>query len=336
MQILNNFLLKDLNTFGMDVKCAHFVRIEQESDIQDIDKAELFNAPCYILGGGSNTLFTKDFDGTVIQPDFKGIEIKENNNDNVLLRVAAGEKWEDLINYCIENQYYGIENLVGIPGLVGSSPVQNIGAYGVELKDCFDSVEGFYIPDLQDFILTGPQCQFGYRNSVFKNALKNKCLITHVLLRLSKIENYTITYRVLYEELKKSGTLVNLNILTNTILQIRNSKLPDIRKIGCAGSFFQNPLILHSQYEELLANHPNLAHYPVDDVYVKISAGQLIEMTGWRGKRVGNVGIYPQQALVLVNYGNATPQEIIDVYENIIHDVYELFNIRLQPEVNII
>lgn len=320
----------------MDVKCARFIRIEQESDIADIAKADLFDAPCYILGGGSNTLFTKNFDGTVIQPAFTGIEIKEENNDEVLLRVAAGEKWDDLITYCIENQLYGIENLAGIPGLVGSSPVQNIGAYGMELKDCFDSVEGFYIPDLQDFILTCPQCQFGYRNSVFKNALKGKCLITHVLLRLSKKEHYNFSYKILYNEFAAGAIPVSLTTVTQTILKIRNSKLPDITQIGCAGSFFQNPIILRSQLEELLTDYPHLAYFPVDDVYVKISAGQLIDMAGWKGKRVGNVGIYPYQALVLVNYGGASPREIIDLYENIIHDVYEIFNIRLQPEVNIL
>lgn len=329
-----NYSLKKLNTFGMDSQCAIFIAMEDPTDVFKLDKAHVFEHPHYILGSGSNTLFTKRFEGTVIHPVFKGIEIKEETDDDVLLRVAAGETWSDFIDYCIQNQYYGLENLIGIPGLVGSAPVQNIGAYGVEVKDCIDRVEGYYTNTTQEFILAAAQCQFGYRNSLFKNGLKGKALITYVWFRLSKKEHYNLSYKALADEMEHQE--LSLKSVTDCILKIRNSKLPNLDEIGCAGSFFKNPIILRSRLAELLENFPDLTSYHVDDEYVKLAAGQLIEKAGWKGKRVGNAGVYDKQALVVVNYGNATAEEITNVYQSVIQDVYAMFDILLSPEVNIL
>lgn len=336
MQLSSDFSLKAYNTFGVDVNCARFLQIETIDDIREVFKANIFDLPHYILGGGSNTLFTKPFNGVIIHPVFKGIEVVEDNEEYAVLRVAAGEEWDSLIQYCIQHHLYGLENLIGIPGLVGSAPVQNIGAYGVEVKDCIDKVEGFYTDNGQEFELANQQCQFGYRNSVFKNALKGKCLITYVWFKLSKREHFTLTYKVLDNEMKNSQLPLTLENISQTILKIRNSKLPDISKIGCAGSFFQNPIILKSQYQELVEKIPDLISFPVDDDYVKLAAGQLIEKAGWKGKRVGNAGVWPYQALVVVNYGDAKPEEISNVYQLVIREVYDRFDIRLHPEVNIL
>ncbi len=334
MNVQFNFPLRQHNTFGMDVLCSRFIQLDDVSEIATLDKADVFDSQHYILGEGSNTLFTKFYQGTIIHPAFKGIEIIEDNSDDVLIKAAAGEAWSSLMDFCRTHQLYGLENLVGIPGLVGSSPVQNIGAYGVEVKDRIEKVEGFYTGNMQEFSLTAPQCQFGYRNSLFKNALKGKCIITYVWFRLSKRPHFTLTYKALANEME--GKQPTLELVMDTILKIRNSKLPDVRQIGSAGSFFKNPIVLRSQYAELLEKFPDLVSYPVDDDYVKLAAAQLIEKTGWRGKRIGDAGVYPFQALVLVNYGQAKPEEIIHIFQNIKSDVSSLFDISLQPEVNIL
>ncbi len=334
MNVQYDYPLEMYNTFGMDVLCSLFIQLDAEEEIREFYEAGVFNHPHYILGGGSNTLFTGNYRGTIIHPCFKGIEVMEESDDAVLLRVAAGEEWSALTNYCRENRLFGIENLVGIPGLVGSSPVQNIGAYGVEVKDCIEKVEGYYTANMQEFSLTAAQCQFGYRNSVFKNALKGKCLITRVWFRLSKKRQFNLTYKALADAME--GQYPTLDSVMDAILTIRNSKLPDIRKIGCAGSFFKNPVIARAQHAELIAQFPDLVSYPADEDYVKLAAGQLIEKAGWKGRRVGNAGVYPQQALVVVNYGGAKPEEIVFVYQSVIADVKKMFDITLHPEVNII
>lgn len=334
MKVYRNHSLKDHNTFGMDVRCTQFVVMEHPDEGEALYAAHLFEAPFHILGGGSNVLFTKDFAGTIIHPAFKGIEVMDDSDTNQLIRVAAGEEWDDVINYCLRHRLYGLENLVGIPGRAGSAPVQNIGAYGVEVKDCIDRVEGFRTDNLQPFVLSAEQCKFGYRDSIFKNEMRGKCLITHVWFQLSKKEHYTLTYKALANEINDQD--LSLETVTQCILRIRNSKLPDIRKIGCAGSFFKNPVVPESQYRMLLAQHPDLVSYPAADGMVKLAAGQLIEKAGWKGKRIGNAGVYPQQALVVVNYGGASPEEIQHLYQQVILDVEKLFNIRLNPEVNIL
>jgi len=336
MVIHENCSVKEYNTFKMDVHCARLACVEHPEEVQQMAEQGLFQSEHFILGGGSNVLFTQDFAGTIIHPVFKEIEVVEESADEVLLRVAAGEEWEHLQLYCLQHQLYGIENLIGIPGLVGSAPVQNIGAYGVEVKNTIASVEGLRTDTLQPFALTNAQCHFGYRDSIFKRELKGKCFITHVTFRLSKREHYTLAYKALSQELERRNLQPSLQNITDCILHVRNSKLPDISKIGCAGSFFQNPIVPQAQFEQLLLTVPDLVSYPADDGFVKLAAGQLIEKAGWKGRRVGDAGVYDKQALVLVNYGNATPQEIVSVFRQVIEDVKKRFGVILSPEVNLL
>jgi len=336
MKIFSDFSLLPYNTFAMNVQCRRFILLEQETDIAALQETDFNDGPFYILGGGSNSLFTQDYDGTIVHPAFKGMQVMEEDSEQVLLRVAAGENWNDFQQYCIDHQWYGLENLVGIPGLVGSSPVQNIGAYGVEVKDCIDHVEGFYLKDFSRFSMDNNACHFAYRNSIFKQELKGKCLISAVWFKLSKKQLFNLSYKALANELETQKCELTLRTVTESILRVRNSKLPDISKVGCAGSFFKNPIVPRNQFEALLANTPDLVSYPVDETQVKMAAGQLIEKAGWKGKRIGDAGVYPLQALVLVNYGTAKPQEIVDVCNQVIADVKKLFGVELSPEVNII
>lgn len=336
MQIYENYSVKELNTFKMDVCCARFVCVEHPEEVRQLAEQGFFQSEHFILGGGSNVLFTQDYAGTVIHPVFKGMEVIEETDDDVLLRVAAGEEWEQLQQYCLQHQLYGIENLIGIPGLVGSAPVQNIGAYGVEVKDSIARVEGLRTDTLQPFALSNAQCHFGYRDSIFKRELKHKCFITHVIFRLSKRERYTLTYKALNAELDRCGMKPSLQNITDCILRVRNSKLPDISKIGCAGSFFKNPVLTQAEFEQLQQTFPDLVSYPAEEGHVKLSAGQLIEKAGWKGRRNGDAGVYDKQALVLVNYGMATPQEIVSLCQQVIDDVNKLFGVTLAPEVNIL
>lgn len=336
MKITKNFNLLEHNTFGMDVLCSVFVEIEKDSDVLVAIQDGWLQGDWFILGGGSNVLFTKNYDGTILHPTFKGIETLEENEDSVLLRVAAGECWSDLTNYCLQHKLYGLENLIGIPGLVGSAPVQNIGAYGVEVKDTIEKVEGIRLDSCEKFQLTNTECHFGYRDSIFKNELKGKCFITHVCFRLSKKQHFNLTYKALSSALETEHLEPTLENIAHTIEAVRNSKLPDITKIGCAGSFFKNPIVEKSTYEQLLVRVPDLVSYPVDDNHVKLAAGQLIDKAGWKGKQIGNAGIYPKQALVVVNFGGAKPEEISNVYHRVIQDVNEQFGIQLSPEVNIL
>lgn len=336
MQIYENYSVKEHNTFMMDVRCARFVCVEHPDEVRQLAEHGVFQSEHFILGGGSNVLFTQDYVGTIIHPVFKGMEVLEETEDDVLLRVAAGEEWKQLQQYCLQHQLYGIENLIGIPGLVGSAPVQNIGAYGVEVKDTIARVKGLRTDTLQPFALSNAQCNFGYRDSIFKRELKHKCFITHVIFRLSKHEHYTLTYKALSQELDRYNLQPSLQNITDCILRVRNSKLPDISKIGCAGSFFKNPIVPQAQYEQLLLTTPDLVSYPADNGRVKLSAGQLIEKAGWKGRRNGDAGVYDKQALVLVNYGMATPQEIVSLCQQVIDDVNKLFGVTLAPEVNIL
>ena len=290
--------------------------------------------PFYILGGGSNTLFTKDFDGFIVHPAFTGIEVMEQTEDAVVLKVAAGEPWDNLIHYCIKRQYYGIENLTAIPGLVGSAPVQNIGAYGVEVKDTVLKVEGYVISTGKPFTLSNAECKFAYRNSIFKQELKHDCIITYVWFQLSRIKHFTLSYQGLAKALEERELPLSLHNVSDCVRKIRDAKLPDPAIVGNGGSFFKNPVIPDEQYRELLVKFPDLVAYDAPDGQKKLSAGQLIEKAGWKGKQVGNAGTWKNQALVLVNYGGATPEEVLNVAETIIKDVNNLFGITLEMEIN--
>lgn len=320
----------------MDVLCSRFIEVEHPDEVPKLVSEGVFQSPFFILGGGSNVLFTQDFEGIVVHPAFKGIEVLEDTDNEKVVCVAAGEEWDTLQQFCLEHNLYGLENLIGIPGNVGSAPVQNIGAYGTEVKDCIELVEGWRLDTNAPFRFTNAECRFGYRDSVFKNGLKNKCLITHVTFRLSKTERYNLKYKALADELQNRQLPPSLKNVTDSILHVRNSKLPDITKIGCAGSFFKNPLIPQSQFEPLKREFPDLVSYPAPDGMVKLAAGQLIEKAGWKGRRMGDAGVYDKQALVIVNYGGATPEEVMSVCKAVIRDVEQMFHVRIVPEVNIL
>ena len=332
MKIYSNFSLKNHNTFGLDVKCSRFIAIEDETEVPEAIH-QLGDQPFYVLGGGSNVLFTKDFEGTIVHMQTSGIAIVEEDEAMVKVTAAAGESWENFVNYCVAHGFYGVENLIGIPGLVGSCPVQNIGAYGAEVKDVIDSVEGFYIADGQPFVMSNVDCHFGYRNSIFKNELKNRCLITKVVFRLSKEEKYNLSYRALSEKLQ--GESLSLKKVADTVSAIRKSKLPDVHELGSAGSFFKNPVVSQETLDTLLQRFPDLVHYPAVGG-VKLAAGQLIDLCQWKGHRIGQVGTYPLQALVIVNYGGATGKDVVDFYSRIQADVYQKFGVKIEPEVNIL
>lgn len=334
MKISENQNLKDYNTFGMEVFARRFLQIENAGEVPALITEYLHQEPFYILGGGSNTLFTKDFDGSIVHPVFTGIEVVEQAWDAVVLRVAAGEPWDNLIQYCIRHELFGIENLTGIPGWVGSAPVQNIGAYGVEVKDTVLKVEGYVISTGKSLTLSNAECRFAYRNSIFKQELKHDFIITHVWFQLSKKKHFTLSYQGLAKALEERELPLTLHSISDCVRKIRDTKLPDPKIVGNGGSFFKNPVISEEKYRELQTNFPDLVAYDAPDGLKKLSAGQLIEKAGWKGKRMGNAGTWKNQALVLVNYGGATPKEVLEVAETIIHDVNSLFDITLEMEIN--
>ena len=334
MKISENQNLKDYNTFGMEVLARRFLQIENAGEVPALITEYLHQEPFYILGGGSNTLFTKDFDGSIVHPVFTGIEVVEQAWDAVVLRVAAGEPWDNLIQYCIRHELFGIENLTGIPGWVGSAPVQNIGAYGVEVKDTILKVEGYVISTGKPLTLSNAECRFAYRNSIFKQELKHDFIITHVWFQLSKKKHFTLSYQGLAKALEERELPLTLHSVSDCVRKIRDTKLPDPKIVGNGGSFFKNPMIPEEKYRELQTIFPDLVAYDAPDGLKKLSAGQLIEKAGWKGKRMGNAGTWKNQALVLVNYGGATPKEVLEVAETIIHDVNSLFDITLEMEIN--
>lgn len=336
MKIIQNANLRAYNTFGMDVSCKCLYLVETTEDVSALYEEGAFDSEYMVLGDGSNVLFTKSFHGSVVKMMTKGIAKMDEDADNVWLNVAAGEKWDDFVGYCIQNQYYGVENLIGIPGLVGSSPVQNIGAYGAEVKDVVAEVRGWRISTRSPFAFQNGDCRFCYRSSIFKTELKGDCLISDVVFRLSKKEEYHISYQGLADELRKSDSPLSLRRVADAVVAVRNSKLPDIRQYGCAGSFFKNPVVSKSVLETLRPTYPRLVSYPIDEGMVKLAAGQLIDLAGMKGVRDGDVGVWPHQALVIVNYGKATGEEVVAFYHKVQQNVQEKFGILLEPEVNVI
>lgn len=337
MIIADHKSLKTLNTFGVDVEARHFVAIENKNDLSILfsDRTELVR-PVLVLGGGSNMLFTKNYEGTVLKMNIKGIDVDEQN-DRVYVTAGAGILWNDLVVFCVDRGYAGIENLSLIPGSVGAAPIQNIGAYGVELKDVFHSLEAFDTQKGGFQTFSKQQCGFGYRDSIFKGEHKGRYIIVSVCLVLSTKPKVNTGYGAIEEELKKRG-IQNPSIkeLSEVVSHIRVSKLPDPSTIGNAGSFFKNPVVDALVFERLGKKFPDVVGFPLPNGKVKLAAGWLIEQCGWKGKVVGNTGTWKNQALVLVNHGKATGQEVYDFSETIIQSVYGKFGIQLDREVNII
>ncbi|MBI5218013.1 MAG: UDP-N-acetylmuramate dehydrogenase [Bacteroidia bacterium] len=330
-----DFPLKKLNTFGFDIRAKQYFEFTQTKEVLTLLKNKQYLLlPRLILGAGSNILFTKDFDGIVIHPNIKGIKITEDFRDHILLKVYCGESWDNLVEYAIENNLGGIENLSFIPGTVGASVVQNIGAYGVEVKDSVEIVEAINIETSELVFFSNHECKFGYRDSIFKNEYKNKFIVISVSFKLSKHPVFNTSYGNIEDKLKKSGK-INLSAIRQAVINIRRQKLPDPAEIGNAGSFFKNPVINKSQADFLKTQYANIQLYPVSDLETKVAAGWLIEHCGWKGRRTGNVGVHDKQALVLVNYGSGNGSEILELSKKIQESVFEKFKINLIPEVNI-
>ncbi len=338
MSILqHNISLKPYNTFGIDANAKYFVDIKTEQDLKEVFADSITKtAKRLILGGGSNMLFTQDFGGLVIKISIPEISSKENGNE-VLVTAGAGVVWNDLVNYCVEHGFAGIENLSLIPGTVGASPIQNIGAYGVELKDVFSSCSAFEIATGEIKTFNSEDCRFGYRDSVFKNELKGKYILTEVVFKLSKVANLQTHYGAITAELENRRiSAPTIKDVSKVVADIRVSKLPDPKTIGNAGSFFKNPVIEIAQFEMLLNKFPDIVHYPVPKNQIKLAAGWLIEQCGFKGKVVGNTGTWKNQALVLVNHGGASGQEVYIFSEQIINAVQTKFGVTLEREVNIL
>jgi UDP-N-acetylmuramate dehydrogenase len=335
MNMQQNISLKKYNTFGIDVTAKYFANFTSLTELAALLTEQTF--PILILGGGSNILFTKNYNGLVLKNELKGISKINEDDKYVYVQAAAGENWHEFVMYCIDNDWAGVENLSLIPGCVGASPMQNIGAYGVELKDIFHSLEAYHKKENKLVTFTLQDCEFGYRESIFKNKYKNEFTITSVTFKLSKTPTFNITYGAIEQELTRMGVKqLSIKAISNAVINIRKSKLPNPFVIGNAGSFFKNPEVKNEQFLKLKENFENIIGYPQSNGNTKIAAGWLIEQCGFKGKRFGDAGCHAQQALVLVNYGNANGNQIFELSDRIIVSVGQKFGIALQREVNII
>ncbi|MEQ8325234.1 MAG: UDP-N-acetylmuramate dehydrogenase [Vicingaceae bacterium] len=338
MQIERNISLKQYNTFGVQVRADYFAAINKIADFQELLLHKSYEQRNkMILGGGSNVLFTKDFDGLVIKNNLKGIDVIEENENHVWIKCGAGEVWHDLVLACIDKNYAGLENLSLIPGMVGASPMQNIGAYGVEVKDFVARVACFDMASGEAEIYQGSECEFGYRTSIFKTKYKNRKFIEYVVFKLNKKATFNTSYGAIEQELERLNIQeLSLKAISQAVINIRSRKLPDPKLIGNAGSFFKNPVIDEDKANKLLNKFPNIPLYPAPQGLKKVAAGWLIEKAGWKGKRVNDHGVHQAQALVLVNYGGATGSSILQLAEDIQQSIRELFDIELEKEVNVI
>ena len=337
MEIQSNFSLKNYNTFGIEAKARQFVAVHTVAELKTILE-ENKDEQKFILGGGSNMLLTKDIDALVIHIDLKGKTILKEDDDFVWVESQAGETWHDFVLWTIDNNFGGLENMSLIPGNVGTTPVQNIGAYGTEIKDTFVSCEAINIATQEMKTFTNADCKFGYRESIFKNEVKNQYIITAVIYKLTKRNHkINISYGDITAELAKNNiTVPTLKDVSNAVIAIRQSKLPDPKELGNSGSFFKNPILLKSDFEKIHQKFPEMKYYEVSETEVKVPAGWLIEQAGFKGKRFGDAGIHKNQALVLVNYGNATGQEILAVSKDVQKTVFDTFGIQIEAEVNVI
>lgn len=337
MEIKENFSLKKYNTFGIGAKAKQFVAVHSVEELETVLR-QFQGKEKFILGGGSNMLLTKDIDALVIHIDLKGKKILKEDNDFVWVEACAGENWHKFVLYTIANNFGGLENMSLIPGNVGTTPVQNIGAYGTEIKDTFISCDAMNIQTQQIRTFTKEECEFGYRESVFKNAEKGKYIITSVVFKLTR-RNHKIntSYGDITAELAKNNVgIPTLKDVSNAVIAIRQSKLPDPAILGNSGSFFKNPIIPKAEFDKIHPKFPDMKFFTVSETEVKVPAGWLIEQAGFKGKRFGEAGIHKNQALVLVNYGNATGAEILAVSKDVQDTVYRMFGIYIEAEVNVI
>jgi len=338
IKIIKNQSLKAFNTFGIESIADFFCTVQTESElIEALDLQKKASIPFLILGGGSNILLTGNFNGLVIKIENKGIELLEENEEELIIKVAAGENWHGLVQHCLQMNWFGMENLSLIPGNVGASPMQNIGAYGIEVKDFIHSLIYYNLESDCWLSLNSVECNFGYRESIFKSKLKGKAIVWSVNFRLGKKPKVKVDYgdiqAVLY---RKSILNPSPGDVSEAVIEIRQSKLPDPAKIGNAGSFFKNPVVQNSVFEKIKDSYPNAPSYFIDANHVKVPAGWLIETAGWKGKNLGNFGVHEKQALVLVNHGGAIGNEILQLSKDIQADIKAKFNIDLQAEVNLI
>lgn len=340
MQLQRNISLKEFNSFGIETIARNFAIFKTETELFELIDSfhQTIIQSHFILGGGSNILFTRDtIDTLVLKNELKGIKLIREDENHYYVAVAAGENWHQFVLHCIKNNWAGVENLSLIPGSVGASPIQNIGAYGVEVKDIIDTVEAYHIGDKSMQLFSAKDCAFDYRDSIFKGKCKNLFIITKVLFKLNKNPEFKISYGAIEKELETRGIQqLSIRAISDAVIQIRKSKLPDPTMIGNAGSFFKNPSIDIHHFNQLQMRFPEIVGYPNNNNTIKIAAGWLIEKAGWKGYRVGDAGCHSKQALVLVNYGHATGSEILDLSNKMIASIKELFNIELEREVNIL
>jgi len=344
MSLQQNISLKPFNTFGIDVRAKYFSNFSSAEELSQLIKNPLFDTvqkkkvlPVFILGGGSNILLTKNFDGLVLKNEIKGIELIKEDDHHIYVRAGAGENWHQFVMYCIQRSWAGVENLSLIPGNIGATPMQNIGAYGVELKEVFDELQAFHLQEKKIYTFSVNDCGFGYRESIFKKKLKGQFVILNVTYRLNKVPIFHTSYGAVEQELEQMGvTTLSIQAISRAVINIRSSKLPDPLEIGNAGSFFKNPQISKSKFRLLKEKYPGVIGYENSDGSIKLAAGWMIEQCGWKGFRKGDAGCHEKQALVLVNYGNASGKEIYALSEDITRSVRKKFGVELETEVNVI
>lgn len=338
VHIEKNKSLKAYNTFGIDAKASFFCEVNTLEELQEVLAMDLFSTmPLLIMGGGSNMLFTNDPEGLVLLNRIGGVERVKEDEEHVWVKVGGGYNWHDFVIYSIAQGWGGLENLSLIPGTVGAAPMQNIGAYGVEIKDTFSHLEAVDRRTGQIRVFLNEECEFGYRSSIFKTHAKDRYVIANVTFRLHKKHTFNTSYGDIQKTLAELGEQeLSLKAISEAVIRIRQSKLPDPKQIGNAGSFFKNPVISRALFDDLQREYPNMPHYPQTEEYVKVPAGWLIEQCGWKGHRRGNIGVHERQALVLVNYGGARGSEIKQLSQEIQASVEEKFRIPLETEVNMV
>ena len=336
MKEYTDYPILKYNTFGMDVKASRFVEYSSVDELKSFLTSRDVALPLLHIGGGSNLLFLSDFKGTILHSAIKGFSIEDESDEWIDIKAGAGEVWDDFVAYTVSEGWYGAENLSIIPGEVGASAVQNIGAYGVEAKDIILKVHAVSVSDASERVFTNGECRYSYRNSIFKEELKGKYIVTYVTYRLRKKAEYHLSYGNISAELERRSIEPSLENVRNVIIDVRRSKLPEPSELGNAGSFFMNPMVSAQKFGQLQEEYPDMPHYPVDDDTVKVPAGWMIDRCGWKGRNIGSAGVYQKQALVLVNLGGATGNDISNLANEIIKSVKDKFGIDIHPEVNYI